>query len=117
MHARIALLDDTSGELTSLYSWLQRDDALRGRVKSVAAELKPGDMGGATEMLTVALGGGGAVAVLASTLSAWLPTRRAKILVEITDRGRTRRVEIDAANASDAGRLLREAYEAAGELE
>jgi 5-enolpyruvylshikimate-3-phosphate synthase len=72
-------------------------------------------MGGVTEMLTVALGSGGAVAALGGTLSAWLSARRAKISVEITTGDTCRRVEIDAANAGTATRLLREACEATGE--
>ncbi len=116
VHASIALVDDTADQLASLYAWLQRDDELRGRVRSVAAEFKPGDMGGVTETLTVALGSGGAVAVLAGTLSAWLSARRTRISVEITDGDSSRRVEIDSANASAAARLLREAYETTGGL-
>ncbi|MFD6666990.1 hypothetical protein ACFWDK_32110 [Micromonospora chalcea] len=114
MHASITLVDDKADQLASLYAWLQRDDELRGRVRSVAAELKSGDMGGVTETLTVALGSGGAVAVLAGTLSAWLSTRRTRISVEIIDGDSSRRVEIDSANAKAAARLLREAYESTG---
>ncbi len=73
-------------------------------------------MGGLTETLTVALGSGGAVAVLAGTLSAWLSARRTRISVEIIDGDRSRRVEIDSANASEATRLLRVAYETTGGL-
>jgi hypothetical protein len=66
-------------ELASLYSWLQHDDEFRGRVKTVTADLKPGDMGGVTETLTVALGSGGAVAALGGTLNAWIAARRTKV--------------------------------------
>ncbi|MFF4890454.1 effector-associated constant component EACC1 [Micromonospora chersina] len=115
MPARIALVDGAAHELASLYSWLQYDEEFRGRVKPVTARLKPGDMGGVTEVLTVALGGGGAVAALGAALNGWLSARRARISVEITNGDRTRRVEIDSANASTASQLLREAFEATGE--
>lgn len=114
MHATIALVDDTTNGLASLYSWLQRDDELRGQVTSVAAETKPGDMGGVTEVLTVALGSGGAVAALGGTLNAWLSSRRTKLVVEIAGDGTVQRVEIESADAAAAARLLREAYEAGG---
>jgi hypothetical protein len=55
VHATIALTDHATHELSSLYSWLQRNDELRGRIDSGAAESKPGDTGSATELLTVAL--------------------------------------------------------------
>jgi hypothetical protein len=78
VHAEIALGDNTTNELGLLYSWLQRDDEFRGRVRTVTADLKPGDMGGVTEVLMVALGSGGAVATLGGTLNAWIGARRTK---------------------------------------
>ena len=115
MHATVELVNGSPHQLTSLYSWLQRDDDLRGQVKSVAADSKPGDMGSVTELLTVALGSGGAVAALSSTLNAWVAARRSKILIEITNGDSTQRVEINSANADTAALLLREAYNAIGE--
>ncbi|MCX5065661.1 hypothetical protein OOJ91_07175 [Micromonospora lupini] len=117
VYAKIALGNDVAHELASLYSWLQRDDEFRGRVKTVTAELKPGDMGGVTAMLTVALGSGGAVAALGGTLNAWIAARRTKVSVEITNGGYACRVEIDTANASAAAELLRKAIASAGGLE
>ena len=116
VHAEIALGDNTADELASLYSWLQHDDELRGRVKTVPADLKPGDMGGVTETLTVALGSGGAVAALGGTLNAWIAARRTKVSVEITNGARTCRVEIDTANAGVAAELLQEAFASTGGL-
>ncbi len=96
----------------TLCSRLQHDDKLRGNVYTVAAEAAPG---GPSELLTVALGSGGAVAALGGVLSAWLlSSRRAKVIIEMTDGHRTRQVEIDSANAGTATRLLREAYEVTG---
>jgi hypothetical protein len=116
VHAEIALGENTTNELGSLYSWLQRDDEFRGRVRTVAADLKPGDMGSVTEVLTVALGSGGAVATLGGTLNAWIGARRTKVSVEITNGDRTCRVEIDTANAASAVELLQEAVAATGGL-
>jgi len=106
VHATIALVDGEAPELHSLYAWLQRDEEFRGQVKAVAAPAEPGDMGGVTEILTVALGGGGTAAVLVGTLSAWISARRTKISVDITVGDTTRRIEIDAANAAAAAQLF-----------
>jgi hypothetical protein len=65
-------------------------------------------MGGAVEILSVALGSGGAGAVLAGALATWVQTRRARISVELVqdEAGETvRRVEVDAASAGAAERL------------
>jgi hypothetical protein len=109
--ATISLIGGDASELNSLYAWLQREDEFRGQVKAVSAALKSGEMGGVTEMLTVALGSGGAGAVLAGTLSTWLSMRRTKINVDFSSGDRTRRVEIDVANAADAQRLLQAALD------
>ncbi|MFI5845605.1 hypothetical protein ACIA8K_38465 [Catenuloplanes sp. NPDC051500] len=114
VHATIALVDDQVQELSSLYAWLQSDDEFRGRVTAIAKDLRPGEMGGATDALVVALGAGGAISVLVSAVSGWLTARRTRLSIEITDAGRSRRVEIDAANAGVAARLLREAFEVTG---
>lgn len=115
VYVSIALVDGDVAELGSLYVWLQRDDELRGHVKAVTGSPKPGDMGGVTETLTVALGSGGAGAVLTATLSAWLSTRRTKISVAVTTGGKTTSIEIDAANAAAAAQLFRTALDAANE--
>lgn len=115
MHATITLDDDRIQDLPSLYAWLQQDDEFRGRVTAVAGKLRPRDMGGATETLMVALGAGGAVTALISAVGGWLTARRTKLSIEITDGDRSRRVEIDSANAGAAVKLLREVFEATGD--
>lgn len=112
MHATIALVDDKTQELASLYAWLQHDDEFRGRVKAVAGELRPGDMGGATETLLVALGSGGAATALITAVGGWLTARRTKLSIEVTDGDRSQRVEIDSAGAAAAAKLLREVFQA-----
>lgn len=111
VHATISLIDGDVSELTSLYAWLQCVDEFRGRVERVGAVSKPGEMGGLTEMLAVALSSGGAGAVLVRTLPTWLSMRRAKINIEFSSGKRTQRVQIDAANATDAQRLLQAALD------
>ncbi|WP_405094839.1 effector-associated constant component EACC1 [Micromonospora sp. NBC_01412] len=115
MRANITLVDGTAHDLASLYAWLQRNDELRGRIKAVTAELKPGDMGSVTEMLTVALGSGGVAAALGGALNVWLSARRAKVNIEITEGDSSRRIEVDSANADTTARLLQEASKAINE--
>jgi hypothetical protein len=113
VQAKITLLDGDPSELSSLYTWLQRDDEFRGRVKPVSAEVKPGEMGGVTEALTVVLTGG--TAALAGTLTGWLSARRTRISVDFSSGDKACKVEIDAKNAAAASQLFREALEAGRE--
>ncbi|MEU0548773.1 hypothetical protein [Micromonospora sp. NPDC005979] len=97
--------------LQSLFAWLQKEEELRGRVNVRRPAVVDGEMGALADTLTMALGSGGAVAALIATMSTWLTVRRARIVVEVSTTGSTRRVEIDAKDAEDAGRLLRAALE------
>ncbi|MER5454769.1 MULTISPECIES: hypothetical protein [unclassified Micromonospora] len=99
---KVSLLDGRPGELHSLFGWLQRTDELRGRVRTLSRQPGPDEMGGAMEIISVALGSGGAAAVLAGALNTWLQSRRARISVEfvVEETGETlRKVEIEAGNA------------------
>lgn len=71
--------------LRSLADWLNREEALRGRVKAVRRVPGTGKMGAAVELLTVALGSGGAGAVLVRSISAWLTQRRSEVSVSLKD--------------------------------
>ena len=99
----VSMIEGGPGDLHSLFDWLQRVDELRGQVRLLARQAGPHEMGGALEILSVALGSGGAGAVLAGTLTTWLQTRRARISVEFVagEAGETvRRVEVDARNTA-----------------
>ena len=71
--------------LVSLADWLNSEDALRGRVRAVRPAPKPGGMGAAVELLTVALGSGGAGAVLVRSICTWLSRRGSEISVSLKD--------------------------------
>ncbi|MET7880334.1 hypothetical protein ABZS52_25820 [Micromonospora profundi] len=104
----VSLLDGNPGDLHSLFGWLQRTDEFRGRVRTVPRQPGPHEMGGAVEMVSVALGSGGAGAVLVGALTTWLQTRRARITVELAvdETGETlRRVEVEASNAASVKEL------------
>ncbi len=68
---------EAADELRSLNSWLADVDELRGAVRRRAHEPRPGTLGPVLDALAVALGPAGAVTAFATTLIAWLRTRRA----------------------------------------
>lgn len=84
--ARVRVVEgrDPEGQLASLREWLGREDALRGRVRGVGPAVGAEDMGAVADTLAIALGSGGAVAVLAQSVSVWLQQRRSDVTVEVT---------------------------------
>jgi hypothetical protein len=106
----VSLVDGRPGELYSLFDWLQRVDEFRGQVRTPSRQPGPDDMGSLVEILSVAIGSGGAGTVLAGSLTTWLQTRRARISVEVvTDVSGEiiRKIEIDAGSPAVTERLLR----------
>ncbi|MFI6073875.1 hypothetical protein ACIA5C_20105 [Actinoplanes sp. NPDC051343] len=99
----VALVEGRPDDLYSLLDWLQRTDELRGHVKAQSRRPESHEMGGAMEVLSVALGSGGAGAALISVLTTWLQARRARISVEfvLAESGEIiRKVEVDANSAA-----------------
>ncbi len=86
MQARLRVAGgDHVAELASLTDWLRDEPELRGRVEAVTRPVGQNDMsGGAVELLTVALGSGGALAVLARSLNTWLRSRRPTVHLTVT---------------------------------
>lgn len=106
--ARIQVIDgDAVAELASLWEWLRAEPDLRGHVRMVPALPGGEEMGAVVEVLTVALGYGGAGAVLATSLTTWLRQRRADVTITVsTPEGRT--VQLEASRVADPLPLLRE---------
>jgi hypothetical protein len=75
------LIEVPAEYLRSLAEWLNSEDSLRGRVRAVRPAPEAGRMGAAVELLSVALGSGGAGAVLVRSMSAWLTQRRSEVSV------------------------------------
>jgi hypothetical protein len=72
-------------DLAALNQWLGLQRGLTGRVH--LRQGTPGEQdlgGGAIELLTVALGSGGTMSLLAGALSAWLSTRRSPGTISIS---------------------------------
>jgi hypothetical protein len=88
VEARLLLIggDDLDDEFGSLRQWLADEPEFRGRIRLERAPVRAGQMGGGlTEALGVALASGGALTVLASSVSVWLRERRSKLTVKIVN--------------------------------
>ncbi|MFD9966521.1 hypothetical protein [Amycolatopsis sp. NPDC059020] len=96
-----------AAELGALLDWLRHEDALRGRVRLRRAEPRPGEMGGVLDALVVAMGSGGAGAVLARSVSTWFSHRRSEVKLTVTAAD-GRKIELDARRVADVAALVRD---------
>lgn len=103
--------EDAEQHLRALYGWLRREDELRGQVELRNRPIVPGQMGGVLDVLAVALGSGGAGAVLARSLSTWLTQTRADVTVTVTTTATSREVKVDTRRARDPLAVIREVKE------
>lgn len=107
MQARIRVTAgrDIVAELTSLREWLGREAAFRGRVQVESLPIESGHMGGIVDTLTVALGAGGAVTVLANSMSVWLKQRGSDVNIEVIS-SIGKKVTLTAKHVSDVAALI-----------
>jgi Effector Associated Constant Component 1 len=102
---------DGHTELTSLIDWLRHEVELRGRVRPVDTPPAAGAMGSLASVLTVAVGGGGTLTVLANSLTVWLrQPRRSTVHLSVVKPDGTK-VEIsgvDVRSPDEIEPLLRE---------
>jgi hypothetical protein len=106
--------DDSGEGLAELHEWLRQEPELRGHVTPVAAEPKPGELGTITDLLSVAVGGGGALTVLTASLKSFFAQpRRSDVRITIrTADGRS--MEIDAKRVKDVEALLAGTFDQSG---
>ncbi|MER7844005.1 hypothetical protein ABTZ03_08645 [Kitasatospora sp. NPDC096077] len=104
---------DTIGETAALWEWLREEDEFRGRVRAVTRPPGAGELGGAVEVLQVALGTTGAAGVLARSLTVWMRTRRSdvKITVSRSPGGDTTTVEVTHLDPGKVEEVLRAALD------
>jgi Effector Associated Constant Component 1 len=104
---------DQIPELASLEEWLFEDPELRTcRITRKAPEPRPGEMGGISDVLIVALGSGGAGAALATSLSVWLRTRVDRVSVRLkTDKGE---IEVRASGTDEVADQVRKIIGSSG---
>ncbi|HEY4454676.1 MAG TPA: hypothetical protein VGN81_10240 [Pseudonocardiaceae bacterium] len=98
---------EAQAALRDLSGWLASEDELRGRLELRRKPIVPGQLGGVLDVLTVALGSGGAGAVLGTSLSTWLIQRRADVSVTVTGPD-GRKVTVDVHRAADPAEIIRE---------
>lgn len=112
MSIRISLEDKgQTSELESLSDWLRREPRLSGRVSVTGPVPDATELGALVDAVVVAVGSGGMLSVLATSLSSWLSLPR-KSSVRIRIQGEANRsVEIDAdrVDAERIEALVREA--------
>lgn len=110
MDAQIRVTDASGDGLRELASWLSDDDDLRGRVKVVRGPIGETELGSLPELLTVALGAGGAGTALVAALRTWLLTRRTTARITVEAEGRS--VSLDIQTVGDVTPLLEQILKA-----
>jgi hypothetical protein len=109
VEAEIRISDgDVTAEFISLREWLRGERALAGVVRAIPRQPAETELGGAFELLAVALGSGGAGATLAKSLIAWLQTRRAAVKITVTSRSGSVTLEARQVKDGDVMPLLQE---------
>ncbi|MGW3959356.1 effector-associated constant component EACC1 [Amycolatopsis sp. NPDC005003] len=93
--------DDRVAEFGALWEWLRRERALAGAVHGRPKPATDGELGGAYEVLSVALGSGGAVVALANSLTTWLRSRRSDISVVVKTKAGSIRVSSRQVKSAD----------------
>jgi Effector Associated Constant Component 1 len=103
---------DADAEIRSLYRWLQREEDLPNPTFMPAAP-GPEDMGAVSDVLMVALGSGGAGAVLANSLSVWVRQRSSDL--KLTVRGKNGTIRLDGERIKDPVAVIGALREATGD--
>jgi hypothetical protein len=85
MELTVRLVDDavSADTVRSLASFLRAERELRGQVHAEEKDPERESMGSVGDLLTVAIGSGGALTVLLASVSTWLKNSRSDIKVEI----------------------------------
>lgn len=105
MDVRISLADGgRGGGLESLSDWLRGEPELAGRIDVTGDKPRPGELGALADALVVAVGSGGTLSVLATSLKTWLSQpRRSDVRIRV--QGETGRVVEIVADRVDGGRI------------
>lgn len=109
MKAQIEVENGSLDDLYALAEWLNDEDDLRGQSYIVRSPAEETNLGSVPDLLTVALGSGGAGTILASSLITWLQTRKTSVKVRIEAAGRS--IMLDVETVNDVMPLLHEILE------
>lgn len=99
---------DEITEFTSLWEWLSGERALTGAIRAVRGRPAETELGGAFDLLAVALGSGGAGVTLAKSLAIWLQTRRPDVTITVTSPSGSVTVKAHQVRDGDVLPLLQE---------
>jgi hypothetical protein len=99
---------DAVAESVSLRQWLRGERALAGAVRVIPHQPAETELGGGLELLTVALGSGGAGVTLAKSLITWLQTRRPDVKITVTSQSGSVTLEARQVKDGDVMPLLHE---------
>jgi membrane-associated two-gene conflict system component 1 (EACC1) len=99
-------------DLEDLAEWLGQEPELRGLIKDGASTPGTGQLGAAVDVLVAAVGSGGTLTVLITSLQSWLSIRRTGLTVKLT--GPDGSVSLNAKQVNDPEGLLQAARKAVG---
>jgi hypothetical protein len=100
----VSSADDT--DLASLREELVREPELRGRARLSGAAPEPGTMGVLAEVVTVALGPGGAAAAFSAVFITWIRQRKSTARFRVTRAdGNSMELEAERISGLDAAAL------------
>jgi hypothetical protein len=106
---------DRIEDLRSILTWLKRDQALVGEVRTQGESPEVGQMG-LLATVVVTLGSGSAITALASSLRTWIVQRRSDLSLEIK-RADGPSVRIDAKRVADTETLIRQVLNASRDID
>lgn len=101
--------DDASDVAAELQAWLGYEPLLRGHITLVMRQPEADELGSAADLISVAVGAGGALSALATSLKTFFAQpRRSDVRITIqTEDGRI--IEIDAKRVNDVDKLVTDA--------
>lgn len=99
---------DSVSEYADLLEWLRGERALTGVVSATYRPPGEGELGGALDVLAVALGSGGTAVALANSLTAWLQTRRSDVSITVTTDAGSVKIDASRLRDTEATPMLRE---------
>jgi hypothetical protein len=111
---RISRGDDVI-EFAALWGWLKGERALTGAIRAARRPPAETELGGAYDLLAVALGSGGAGVTLAKSLTTWLQTRRSNVAITVTSPSGSVTLEAHQVKDGDVLPLLNEILRARDE--
>lgn len=111
-HSRVELeirlpAGGSAEEFTSLLQWLRSERDLQGRVSAKRQAPQQEELGGAFELISVAVGSGGIATACVTSLASWLSSRRTEQSVSVTVDGKSVEIVRNGTRPVEEAELLR----------